>query len=142
MTIAAILKGKGHEVTYIGPNASLRDAADLLAAKRIGCVPVMEGDEVVGMLSERDIVRSIGTGEGDVLARPVRELMTNPVLTVTSDVAVITALSMMTRRRVRHLPVVEGGKMTGLVSIGDLVKYRIDHIEAEAAAMREYIQSA
>jgi len=76
------------------------------------------------------------------LERRVGDVMTAPVQTVAPDDAVLAALSLMTRRRIRHLPVVEGGRMVGFVSIGDLVKYRIDRIEAEAAAMRDYIQSA
>ncbi len=142
MTIAAILNNKGHEVVELGPEASLQDAASLLAERRIGCVPVIEDGKVVGILSERDVVRSIGTGGAAALSRPVRELMTSPAVTIAPDVAVISALSLMTRRRIRHLPVIDGVRMIGFVSIGDLVKYRIDRIEAEAAAMRDYIQSA
>ncbi|TNE39207.1 MAG: CBS domain-containing protein [Sphingomonadales bacterium] len=141
MTIAAILNGKGHEVVQIAPDASLQEAAGLLAERRIGCVPVVDGGKVIGILSERDIVRSVGKGGGGALAQPVRDLMTSPAVTITSDVAVISALSLMTRRRIRHLPVLDGSRMVGFVSIGDLVKYRIDRIEAEAAAMRDYIQS-
>lgn len=141
MTIATILNGKGHEVIQIAPDASLHEAATLLAERRIGCVPVVDGGKVVGILSERDIVRSVGKGGGSTLAQPVRDMMTSPAVTITPDVAVISALSLMTRRRIRHLPVVDGTRMVGFVSIGDLVKYRIDRIEAEAAAMRDYIQS-
>lgn len=141
MTIAAILNNKGHEVVQVSPDVSLRDAAGLLADRRIGCLPVVEEAKVVGILSERDIVRSIGSGGDEVLDRPVRDLMTSPAVTIAPDTAVITALSLMTRRRIRHLPVIDGARMVGFVSIGDLVKYRIDRIEAEAAAMRDYIQS-
>lgn len=141
MTIAAILNGKG-QVISIGPDASLQQAAALLAERRIGCLPVIDGEEVVGMLSERDIVRCVAQRGAESLNKSVRELMTSQVVTVGPDLAVITALSLMTKRRIRHLPVVEGGKLTGFVSIGDLVKYRIDRIEAEAAAMRDYIQNA
>lgn len=141
MTIAAILGGKGHAIISIDPASSLQQAAGLLAERRIGCVPVIEDGEVVGMLSERDIVRAVGEYGADAFARSVRELMTSQVVAVTSELPVITALSLMTRRRIRHLPVVEGGQLTGFISIGDLVKYRIDRIEAEAAAMRDYIQS-
>jgi len=142
MTIAAILNNKGHDVLRIGPEASLNDAARLLAERRIGCLPVVEGEKVVGIFSERDLVRSIGNGGAAVLDRAVGDLMTSPAVTITPDVAVISALSLMTQRRIRHLPVIEGGRMIGFVSIGDLVKYRIDKIEAEAAAMRDYIQGA
>ncbi|MPT48751.1 MAG: CBS domain-containing protein [Sphingobium sp.] len=142
MTIAAILNVKGQEVTYIAPSALMREAAALLTQHRIGCVPVIEDGRVIGILSERDVVRSIGEGGAEALDRPVGEWMTSPAVTVSPDVAVITALSLMTRRRIRHLPVIEQEQMTGFVSIGDLVKYRIDRIEADAAAMRDYIQGA
>ncbi len=142
MTIAAILNNKGHDVESIGPDTTVHEAARLLAERRIGCLPVVEGEKVIGIFSERDLVRSIGRGGAEALDRPVRDLMTSPALTITSEVAAISALSLMTQRRIRHLPVIENGRMIGFVSIGDLVKYRIDRIEAEAAAMRDYIQSA
>ncbi len=142
MTIAAILQHKGHEVVRLSPDVTLKDAAALLMENRIGCVPVCEGDEVVGIFSERDVVRSVGAKGPAVLDQPVSSEMTSPPVTVASDMHVLTALSLMTQRRIRHLPVVENGRMIGLVSIGDLVKYRIEKIEAEAEAMREYIQSA
>jgi len=141
MTIAAILNGRG-QVISIDPDASLQQAVAILAERRIGCLPVLDGEEVVGMLSERDIVRCVAQRGAEALDKTVRELMTSPVVTVGSDLAVITALSLMTKRRIRHLPVVEDGKLIGFVSIGDLVKYRIDRIEAEASAMRDYIQNA
>lgn len=142
MTIAAILSGKGHDVVYLASSASVKEAVELLVGKRIGCVPVVDGGEVVGILSERDVVRSLGEqGEG-VLGAAVASVMTSPIVTIPPETPVITALSLMTRRRIRHLPVIDGEKMVGFVSIGDLVKYRIDRIEAEAAAMRDYIQGA
>lgn len=142
MTIATILSGKGHDVVYLASSASVKDAVGLLVGKRIGCVPVVDGGKVVGILSERDVVRALGEqGEG-VLGASVASVMTSPIVTVPPETPVMTALSLMTRRRIRHLPVIEGDKMVGFVSIGDLVKYRIDRIEAEAAAMRDYIQGA
>ncbi len=142
MTIAAILQRKGGEVIHIGPGESVQQAVALLVERRIGCVPVVEGGEVAGIFSERDVVRCLGRGGPEMLARPVREVMTSPAITVTPDMEVMTALSLMTQRRIRHLPVIDSGRLTGFISIGDLVKYRIDRIEAEAAAMRDYIQSA
>jgi CBS domain-containing protein len=97
--------------------------------------------KVVGILSERDVVRSLGEKGPGVLDGSVASVMTSPIITIPPETPVITALSLMSRRRIRHLPVMEGDKMVGFVSIGDLVKYRIDRIEAEAAAMRDYIQS-
>lgn len=142
MTIAAILSGKGHEVVSLPSSASVKEAIDLLVGRRIGCVPVVDGGEVVGILSERDVVRSLGEKGAVILDAPVASVMTSPIVAIPPETQVITALSLMTRRRIRHLPVMDGSNMVGFVSIGDLVKYRIDRIEAEAAAMRDYIQSA
>ncbi len=146
MTIAAILgagpHAGGREIHTLPSTATVRDAVARLAEHRIGALPVMDGDEVAGILSERDIVRLLGERGGAVLDMPVTEAMTAPAVTVRRDEPVIGALSLMTRRRIRHLPVVEDGRLVGLVSIGDLVKHRIDRIEADAAAMRDYIQSA
>ncbi|MCB2015515.1 MAG: CBS domain-containing protein [Sphingobium sp.] len=142
MTIAAILQTKGHEVIQLGSDVTLKDAVALLVERRIGCVPVVDGGAVVGIFSERDVVRAVGAGNADVLQQPVSSVMTSPAVTITPDLPVMTALSLMTKRRIRHLPVMDGDKMTGFVSIGDLVKYRIDKIEAEASAMRDYIQGA
>ncbi len=142
MTIAAILKGKGDDVVSIGPDASIGDAVALLAERRIGAVPVMREGRVEGIFSERDVIHAVASGGDAALARPVGAFMTTPVQSVQPGDAVIAALSLMTRRRIRHLPVIEGERLVGFVSIGDLVKFRIDRIEEEAAAMRDYIQSA
>ncbi|NJR79790.1 CBS domain-containing protein [Sphingomonas corticis] len=142
MTIAAILARKGAQVCTIDPETRVADAIALLAERRIGAMPVVEGGVVAGVFSERDVIQGLAGGDTAVLARPVREAMTAPAVTVASDDAVLAALSLMTRRRIRHLPVVDGGALSGIVSIGDLVAYRIDRIEAEAAAMRDYIQQS
>ena len=142
MTIAAILAGKGRDVISITAHQSLSEAVALLAERRIGAVPVMDGAQVVGIFSERDVIHALSGQGADALERKVGEVMTSPAITVSPSEAVIGALSLMTRRRIRHLPVVEGGRVIGVVSIGDLVKYRIDRIEADAEAMRSYIQSA
>ena len=142
MTIAAILRGKGDAVISIGPDASVADAVALLAEKGIGAVPVMTADEVVGIFSERDVIHALAAGGAAALDRTVGDVMTSPVESIGPRDPAIGALSLMTQRRIRHLPVVEGGRVVGFVSIGDLVKYRIDRIEADAAALRDYIQSA
>jgi CBS domain-containing protein len=142
MTIAAILGAKGGEVIGASPDQSVAQVVALLAERRIGAVPVMADGEVLGVFSERDLVALLRDGDAAALSRPVAEVMTAPAVTVRPDDPVLAALSLMTRRRVRHLPVVDGERVVGLVSIGDLVKYRIDRIEAEAAAMRDYIQQA
>ncbi len=141
MTVRAILANKGSDVVSIAPTASVADAIALLAERRIGAVPVMEGDQVRGIFSERDVVHALAAQGAAALAVPVGDVMTAPVMTVGADGAVMAALSLMTQRRVRHLPVVEDEHMVGFISIGDLVKYRIDKIEAEAAALRDYITS-
>lgn len=142
MTIAAILAGKGRDVTGIAAHATVSEATALLAERRIGALPVLEEGRVLGMFSERDVIHALAAHGAGALARPVAEMMTAPAITVTLDQAVLGALSLMTRRRIRHLPVVEGTTLVGIVSIGDLVKHRIDRIEADAEAMRSYIQSA
>jgi len=141
MTIATILAGKGADVVTITADTSVQDALNVLAVRRIGAVPVMEGDRVVGIFSERDVIQCLAERGAEGLGRAVAEAMTAPVISVGRDEAALGALSLMTRRRVRHLPVVEGDRLIGFVSIGDLVKYRIDKIEADAEAMRSYIQA-
>lgn len=142
MTIAAILTGKGRDVVSVTAHQSVMEALRLLAQRRIGAVPVMDGPNVVGIFSERDVIHALGELGAAALDKKVGDVMTSPAITVGPAQPVIGALSLMTRRRVRHLPVVESGRVIGVVSIGDLVKYRIDKIEADAAAMRDYIQSA
>ncbi|MFL9840605.1 CBS domain-containing protein [Sphingomonas sp. ST-64] len=142
MTIAAILGGKGQDVISIAGDATVHDAVRLLAEKRIGAVPVMEGGVVVGIFSERDVIHCLNRDAAGALDTQVRMVMTAPAITVTRDQPVLAALSLMTQRRIRHLPVVESGALLGFVSIGDLVKYRIERIESEANQMRAYIQSA
>jgi CBS domain-containing protein len=142
MTIAAILSDRQGDVVTLTRDATVGEAVALLAERRIGAVPVMDGEAVTGIFSERDVIRLLSERGDGALGTPVTEAMTSPAITVVSGDSVIGALSLMTRRRIRHLPVVDGGRLVGLVSIGDLVKYRIDRIEADAAAMRDYIQSA
>jgi CBS domain-containing protein len=142
MTIATILLGREGATLSVGPKDLVKHAVALLAEKRIGAMPVVENGAVLGIFSERDVVYGLAREGADVLLKPVEAVMISPAITVDPDTPVLNALSLMTRRRIRHLPVVEGAKMIGFVSIGDLVKYRIDRIESEANAMRDYIQSA
>lgn len=142
MTIAAILSGKGRDVITVGGDTSVRETVALLAEKRIGAVPVIEDGVVAGIFSERDVIHCLERDGAAALDSQVRNVMTAPAITVTREEPVLAALSLMTQRRIRHLPVVEEGALLGFVSIGDLVKYRIERIEAEAAQMRAYIQSA
>lgn len=142
MTIASMMEGRDEAVVSCAPTDSVQHAAELLAEKRIGALPVMDGDTVAGIFSERDLLYCVAKEGAAVLTRTVGEVMTAPAITIERGENVLSALSMMTRRRIRHLPVLEDGKMVGFVSIGDLVKYRIDMIEHEAQQMREYITTA
>ena len=141
MTIAAILQSKGSEVLSVRGDTPVNEAVALLAERKIGAMPVVEGGRVLGIMSERDVIYCLRSDGAAVLDWTVDRIMTAPAITVTLDTEIMTALSLMTRRRIRHLPVVDGEALVGLVSIGDLVKFRMDKIEAEAAAMLSYIQS-
>lgn len=141
MTIGAILHGRTGPVISARKTDTVGAVVDLLAQHRIGAVPVMEGDEIVGIFSERDLVRLLSSYGTEALDRSLDEVMTKTPVTCDPTKTVMGALSQMTQRRIRHLPVIDNGKLIGFVSIGDLVKYRIDRIEAEAAAMRDYIAS-
>lgn len=142
MTIATIMQSHGTNVHTANPDESVQAVAARLAEKRIGALPVVEDGRVVGIFSERDVIYGLATHGPALLDMTVGSVMTSPAITVTADSPVLSALSLMTRRRIRHLPVADGDQLVGFVSIGDLVKYRIERIEAEANAMRDYIQMA
>jgi CBS domain-containing protein len=142
MTIASVLRDKGNVVETIAAEASLFDAVRKLGEKRIGALPVIEAGRIAGIISERDVIYNLRDHGAEALQWPVGQVMSSPAITVSADTDVLAALALMTQRRIRHLPVVEGGQIRGLVSIGDLVKHRMERIEAEADAMRAYIQSA
>jgi len=141
MTIAAILQSKGAEVVTVDCDTPVREAVTLLATRKFGAVPVLRAGAVAGIMSERDVIYCLRSDGAAMLDWTVERIMTAPAITVTLDTEIMAALSLMTRRRIRHLPVVDGERLVGLVSIGDLVKYRMDKIEADAAAMLSYIQS-
>lgn len=143
MTIARIIEQRrGQDVISCDSTMPMRRAVALLAEKRIGALPVMRGGSVVGIFSERDVIYRLAE-EGEIcLNRPLEEVMTAPPITVSPSTVIDEALSLMTRRRIRHLPVIDGSAMVGFISIGDLVKHRIDQVEHEAEAMRNYIQTA
>ncbi len=142
MTIQAILQGREGPIFSCSADQSVADAVAILSEKRIGALPVLDGDKVAGIFSERDVLHGIQNLGAAVMDKRVADVMTADVISVDLQKSAIGALSLMTKRRFRHLPVVEDGKLVGFISIGDLVKYRIDKIESEAAAMRNYIQSA
>ena len=142
MTIALVLRNKGSAVETIAGDATVFDAVHRLGEKRIGALPVLENGRIAGIISERDVIYCLRDHGPEVLEWPVSRVMSSPAITADSQTEVLTALALMTQRRIRHLPVVEDGEIRGLVSIGDLVKHRMERIEAEAEAMRAYIQSA
>lgn len=142
MTIAAVLSGKGAGVETIGGDQSLFEAVQRLGEKRIGALPVVDGGRIAGIVSERDVIYCLREHGREALDWPVERAMSSPAITADPDTDVLSALALMTERRIRHLPVLERGEIRGIVSIGDLVKYRMERIEAEAEAMRAYIQTA
>ncbi|GGC28564.1 inosine-5-monophosphate dehydrogenase [Novosphingobium marinum] len=143
MSIARIIEGRNAaDIITCDVEMTVRQAVNLLAGRRIGAMPVMEQGQVAGVFSERDVIYRLDSNGPGILETRVGDVMTAPAVTVSSDSSIDEALSMMTKRRIRHLPVVDQGRMIGIVSIGDLVKYRIDAIESEAAAMRDYIRTA
>ncbi|WP_341631518.1 CBS domain-containing protein [Sphingomonas agri] len=142
MTIASVLRDKGKSVETIAGDVSVHDAVRRLGEKRIGALPVIEAGQIVGIISERDVIYCLREHGADVLDWPVSRVMSSPAITADSEMPVLAALALMTQRRIRHLPIVDNGQIRGIVSIGDLVKFRMERIEAEADAMRAYIQSA
>lgn len=142
MTIARLIEGRSGAVVTCDAAMRVGDAVRLLAEKRIGALPVFSGGRIAGIFSERDVVYQLAAHGPAMLDKSVGEVMTSPPITVDPETGVLDALTLMTRRRIRHLPVVHGEAVVNFVSIGDLVKYRIEKIEGEAEAMRSYIQSA
>lgn len=143
MTVARILAEKGRSVATVAPNRSLDEAIHLLAEKRIGALVVAEGDgAVLGIISERDIMRALAELGAGALDAPVSGHMTADITTCTRDATVEDVMHLMTNGRFRHVPVLEDGRLAGLISIGDVVKRRIAAVEAEHQAMRDYITMA
>ena len=140
MTIARIIADRdAKDIVTCDISSTVAQAITTLAEKRIGAMPVMRDGAVVGIVSERDMIYCLSDQGGECLDRPVETIMTSPVSTVTPKTKIDEALSLMSRRRFRHFPVLDGDKLVGFISIGDLVKTKIDEIENEAAAMRNYI---
>jgi CBS domain-containing protein len=141
MLIAQILRTKGDMVFTVGPDTPLGEACALMRARRVGALVVREGEgPVLGIVSERDVVRLVADGP-DALRRPVREGMTGEVVFAEPRESADALLARMTDRRFRHLPVCEGERLVGIVSIGDLVKVKIDEAEAEAQGLKAYISA-
>jgi CBS domain-containing protein len=140
MLIAQILAGKGGEVVSTRPDATITEVARLLKAKRIGAVVVTDQQGALcGIISERDLARGLADHGADLLQKRVGELMTTTVTTCAPDDGVDKLMQKMTEGRFRHLPVVEGGRMIGIISIGDVVKHRLQELEAETHLLQDYI---
>ena len=143
MTVRSILDGKGHDVVTIEPGATLEEAARLLGEKKIGAVVVTRGDGVIaGILSGRDIVRAVGAKGAEGLSLTVENAMTSQVTTCRENHTINDVMGVMTMGRFRHLPVEKDGRLDGIISIGDVVKRRIEDVEREAEQIREYIATA
>ncbi|MCR2834481.1 CBS domain-containing protein [Parerythrobacter lacustris] len=143
MEIAQLIAGRASsEIVTADIAMSVRQVVAILAERRIGAIPVMDGGRVVGIFSERDVLYRLADQGAACLDQPVEQVMTAPPITVDRRTSTLEALGLMTRRRIRHLPVVDDGHMCGFVSIGDLVKSRMDEISHEAEALRDYIQTA
>jgi CBS domain-containing protein len=142
MTVRSILDSKGHQIASVEPEARLSAAIKMLGEKKIGAVLVMSQGSLEGILSERDIVRVLGERGAAVLDEPVSAVMTRKVVSCRESDTVSALMEMMTLGKFRHLPVVEDGKVVGLISIGDIVKRRVSEYETEQEALREYIKTA
>jgi CBS domain-containing protein len=143
MTVREILSRKGSDVVTADPNATLSDAVQLLAARRIGAVVITGADRrIVGILSERDIVRTLADKGAQALELPIAEVMTRKVITCGVGETVPEIMERMTVGKFRHVPVVEQGRLAGIISIGDVVKSRVQQMEQESAALQEYIRTA
>ena len=143
MIVKTILSAKGNDVISIEPTATLETAVRTLAEHRIGALLVLGTDRrVIGILSERDIVRVLAEQGAGVLSQPLSQIMTRKVVTCTSSETIGVIMERMTAGKFRHVPVVEQEQVIGVVSIGDVVKYRLQGMEHESAALRDYIQTA
>jgi CBS domain-containing protein len=142
MTVRAILDSKGRHIESVEPDATLSAAIKVLAERRIGAVLVMNGGRLEGILSERDIVRVLGERGARVLDEPVSAAMTRKVVSCRQADTVAAIMEMMTLGKFRHLPVIEEGMVVGLISIGDIVKWRVREYELEQEALRDYIKTA
>ena len=139
MTVEKILKGKNSVVATVAADLSLSDVCALLTERRIGAVPVMEGSALVGIISERDVVHVLASHGAAALDLKVGDAMTRTVKTTTLQTTIVQAMAAMTAGRFRHLPVVEAGRLIGIISIGDVVKARLDEQQYEVENLRSYV---
>ncbi|MEM7780470.1 MAG: CBS domain-containing protein [Pseudomonadota bacterium] len=142
MTIAKIITDRdASDIIACDVSTPVSDAVNMLAGKRIGALPVLRDGMIAGIISERDVIYCLADKGHAALDLTVGEIMTSPAITVQPDTLIDDALALMSRRRFRHFPVVEGERLVAFISIGDLVKHKIDEVEHEAAALRDYIQT-
>jgi CBS domain-containing protein len=141
MLVRAILQKKGADIVTIDEDATVGEAARMLAERKIGALIIAADDQVRGILSERDIVRGLATQGVGVLDAPVARLMTTAVATCVLDDGIDSLMATMTEQRVRHLPVVDGDRLVGIVSIGDVVKHRLEELQVEAQTLHDYIET-
>jgi CBS domain-containing protein len=137
MAIETILGQKDTDVATIEPEASVRKAADWLRVRNIGALVVTSGNAVLGVISEREIVHALSRYGETVASMPVKEIMRYGVITVSPDESVSRVMHLMTRHRVRHMPVLRDGKLAGIISIGDVVKHRLEDLESETNVLRD-----
>lgn len=142
MTVRAILDSKGHHIVSIEPDITLSEAVKILSERRIGAVLVIRNQRIEGILSERDVVRVLGTRGAGALDEPVSEVMTRKVVGCHEKDTVAMIMERMTTGKFRHLPVMDGEQIVGLISIGDVVKWRVMEFEREQEALQEYIKTA
>ena len=142
MRVANILTVKGDDVISVEPNTTIVEVAKVLKSKRIGAILVMEGGSIAGIISERDIARGLPDYSEKILSMPVSDLMTKKVTTCTSDASIDEIMKMMTENRIRHLPVVDDGKLVGFISVGDVVKNRLEELVAEEDQLRSYVSGS
>jgi CBS domain-containing protein len=142
MSIESILRRKGTDVTTIAPEASIKSAADWLRAKNIGALVVTSGNAVLGLISEREIVHAFSRYGETAGSMPVKEIMRYGVTTVSPDESVNRVMNLMTHHRVRHMPVIRGGRLAGIISIGDVVKHRLEDLELETSVLRDAYHAA
>ncbi len=142
MNVGKILETKGNEIIALDESSTVLEVSKLLGERRIGAIPITKGKKLCGIISERDVVRGLAIRGGDVLADSVKSLMTKSVVTCTRSDSVQQLMVLMTERRIRHVPVVEKGEIIGMISIGDVVKVRMQETEQEAEALKEYIATA
>jgi CBS domain-containing protein len=140
--VSSVLKNKGHDVVSVAPHQTIASVVKVLTQNRIGAAPVInEAGQLIGIISERDIIRGMSEYAGTVLTLPAEQLMTREVKTCSFEDQLVDLMEVMTLQRIRHLPVIENGALHGIVSIGDVVKQRLEEVQSEAEDLRRYIRS-